>query len=289
MDHEEGQTANETESEPDEDATYLQQGSQKSSRNNRESSQRRRASSDSESRSRSHSRSNSPSNRSRLSLGSLQDRRQHTVPEERNYLTGYEDPSYRSTQRYSHASLPRDRDNCSTPVAMTPEEQRKYDATLKRARDAESRAAKLNAQLTFTQAKEGGLKRRRTDDPETQIQISQQAKSILASKKGKSKNGEKSLLGSSKKKISEAIKNAAFALFKFIKGPGTAKKVMSCIVGEIYGKKMDAKTRAEWFAEFEDVVCQELNKHRSTVQTAIKDALQQLFDPSVDESRSPKK
>jgi len=134
----------------------------------------------------------------------------------------------------------------------------------------------LQAQLSNLQAQQGntsgpnGGGEKRDPSPTEQIEFAASAKRARTKKHKGRKSGDEDKLLPTKTIITDTIQEKVFSTLKFVKGEGSTKKLSALIIKAGYEKKMPKAEREDWYEEFGDFAIAELNKLRSTVNTAIK-------------------
>jgi len=154
-----------------------------------------------------------------------------------------------------------------------------------RAKDAQFKA--MQAQVALLQ---GAIDAKRGTSPTEQVQIAGQIKQARTKKKRKSTGSEEDddPLKETKEMISKAIDDPVFAEIKFSKGDSSRDKCAAYVL--LYGKPnhgMNQKQRDDWYREFSRHCGAELNKHRSSVQTAIKREMRTIFKATTPHAMIP--
>jgi hypothetical protein len=141
------------------------------------------------------------------------------------------------------------------------------------------------------------LKKTVENDPHRGASPTEQAKLSASAKRARTKKGRKSnsgspvadpLQGTKDMIIIKTVGEIVLAEQKFAKGPGTQEELASLVLffGQP-GHGMDSNARQVWYKEFGPVCTSELNKLRSTVQSAIKKEIKILRNNSNTKTMVP--
>ena len=156
---------------------------------------------------------------------------------------------------------------------MPPNNNKKAAAARKKQKELEEKNKLLEARLAQLEGAKSGEKRGTSPTEQAQVAASvKRARTKKGQKGRKSTDSEESEdpLKPTKELIAKAIVEPVFAVIKFAKGPGTTKRLCSCCLRFGSSTKLKKKARKAWGLEFGDTCVGELNKHRSSVQTAVK-------------------
>jgi len=152
----------------------------------------------------------------------------------------------------------------------------------KQLRQQKAEFEKLKAKFEAQQGQV--LASQRNDSPEDQIKAANSAKKARTKRKGKSliltSSEEEDPTKDTKEKITEAIQKHVFAHIKFVKGEGTTDELASHIILKAIGH-LKKRHRKQWKEVFSDFCVAELNKHRSNVQTAVKQVFKVRWDANA--------
>lgn len=156
---------------------------------------------------------------------------------------------------------------------MPPKKKSQSAETKRKLKEIEERNKFLEAQLANLQGANNGTKRGSSPTEQASTAKSIKRARIKKGKKGLKTNGledTEDVLKPTRDLVAKAIQEPVFALIKFAKGPDSAKKLCGYVLrfGDV--PRMKKKDRDDWTFNMSDLCVGELNKHRSTVQTAIK-------------------
>ena len=156
---------------------------------------------------------------------------------------------------------------------MPPNNNKKAAAARKKQKELEEKNKQLEARLALLEGANSGGKRGTSPTEQAQVAASvKRARTKKGQKGRKSTDSEESEdpLKPTKELIAKAIVEPVFAVIKFAKGPGTTKRLHSYCLRFGSSTRLKKKARKAWGLEFGDTCVGELNKHRSSVQTAVK-------------------
>ena len=138
--------------------------------------------------------------------------------------------------------------------------------------------ARLKSELALREAqmsvREAQLSQPRGESPTEQAEL---AEAIVQSGKKAKKRRKSSLeepaadlLSKTATMIRDTIKDPVWAVFKFATGDGTGNKLAGLVLKHGSKETLKPKARAKWYDSFTDPCVTQLNKQKSSVQSAIK-------------------